>query len=166
MLIELLVKLHIYNNISLIQRPNKNMDYDEDEHVQPLLGDDDQPSWVSLANDDEKNNTSASADRTATSINPWDQAAARMSNRTNGNGNSNSDTWLDPDRDKKEDDLPRIILLMRLGNLGAAGLLIFGSVRYNLLQLQHMIVSIVLLLYSHTYVCLCLMDILQYTKTS
>ena len=92
-----------------------------DEHIQPLLGGDDtQPSWVTGPQDDENNTTS-----TSTNNSPWDQAGANLTASSN---NDNSDTWIDPSQDKKEDDLPKIVLMMRLGNLGAAGLLIFGSV--------------------------------------
>ena len=92
-----------------------------DGTVEPLLGDDSQPSWVTGAQEDENNTTS-----TSTNNSPWDQAAANLT--ANNNNNNNSDTWIDPSQDKKEDDLPKIVLMMRLGNLGAAGLLIFGSV--------------------------------------
>jgi len=101
----------------------------DDQHIEPLLGDDTQPSWVTQQ-DDENNTTS-----TSTNNSPWDQAAANL---TANNNNNNSDTWIDPSQDKKEDDLPKIVLMMRLGNLGAAGLLIFGSVSvvfHNVLQL-------------------------------
>jgi len=91
-----------------------------DETVEPLLGDDSQPSWVTGAQENENNNASTSINNS-----PWDQAAANL---TANNNNNNSDTWIDPSQDKKEDDLPKIVLMMRLGNLGAAGLLIFGSV--------------------------------------
>ena len=92
----------------------------DDQHIEPLLGDDTQPSWVTTQQDDENNTTS-----TSTNNSPWDQAAANL---TANNNNNNSDTWIDPSQDEKEDDLPKIVLMMRLGNLGAAGLLIFGSV--------------------------------------
>lgn len=92
----------------------------DDQHIKPLLGDDSQPSWVTGAQEDENNTTT-----TSTNNLPWDQAAANL---TANNNNNNSDTWIDPSQDKKEDELPKIVLMMRLGNLGAAGLLIFGSV--------------------------------------
>lgn len=83
---------------------------EDDEHAQPLL-EDDQPSWVTLAEEGDNDTGAESSPLTGSS--PWDEAAARPNSR----------------RQQKDDDLPQIVLLMRLGNIGAAALLIVGSVR-------------------------------------
>jgi hypothetical protein len=81
--------------------------FDSNEHInQPLLKDD-QPSWVKTVVEG--------------SINlPWEdppeeEASAPTRRQTNSG--------------ERQDNLPKIVLFMRLGNLGAAALLIFGSVR-------------------------------------
>jgi len=92
----------------------------DDDHVRPLLEDDDQPSWVTLQGSDDR--STAGSTQSA-----WDRlaAAAKKSNRSAKNGGGNR-------QEKSSDDgLPRIILFMRLGNLAAAGLVIFGSVSYG-----------------------------------
>lgn len=99
-----------------------------DDHAQPLLEEDNNPSWVTLPQENSKNNKAAAGSSgSSVASSPWDQAAARISAaRPGGSGIG----WADaPQNDEKEDDLPRIVLMMRLGNLGAAALLIFGSVR-------------------------------------
>ena len=74
--------------------------YDPNEHIdQPLLNDD-QPSWVTMEENDESTN----------------QRPVSSSQE-----------------DKGGDELPKIILFMRLGNMGAAAILIFGSVRVVIL---------------------------------
>jgi hypothetical protein len=96
-----------------------------DEHVQPLLEDDDQPSWVTMAAEGDGNTTATSDSASGSS--PWDQAVSRLSGTAE---NANPLGWGErPQEEKKDDDLPKIVLLMRLGNMGAAALLIFGSVR-------------------------------------
>eukprot|EP00986_Skeletonema_menzelii_P017645 scaffold20909_cov160-Skeletonema_menzelii.AAC.1 len=84
----------------------------DSDHVgdEPLLsGEDDlQPSWVTLANEGEKNDVNDSL---------WDRVTARKRNnsasRRSGSGGG---------------ELPKLVLIMRLGNILAAGLLIFASV--------------------------------------
>merc|ERR1712086_523783 len=53
-----------------------------------------------------------------------------MGSRLSGTAeNANPLGWGErPQEEKKDDELPKIVLLMRLGNMGAAALLIFGSV--------------------------------------
>ena len=121
-------------------RSNKRMD---DDHVQPLLEqEDDQPSWVTLSKDAGGNNGEATADAderssaASGSFSPWDQAAARLnaashsqsSQLLRNNNNNWSSSTTTTTTNEKEDGLPKIVLLMRLGNMGAAALLIFGSV--------------------------------------
>ena len=73
--------------------------FDSNEHIdQPLLNDD-QPSWVTMEENDE-------------------------SNQPNRSGPASSS--------REKEELPKIILFMRLGNIGAAAILIFGSVRIDL----------------------------------
>lgn len=110
-----------------------------DEHVQPLL-EDDNPSWVTLPNKENNNESKQKSPEALSSSNssvgssPWDQAAARLketkpdfsnswANDPTFSGNGNGEEEQD-----NEDDLPRIVFLMRLGNMGAASSLIFGSV--------------------------------------
>ena len=85
----------------------------ESDHVgdEPLLlsGEDDQPSWVTLADEGEKNDVNDSL---------WDRVTSRRRNNSTSR-RSSSDNG---------DDLPRLVLLMRLGNILAAGLLISASV--------------------------------------
>lgn len=95
----------------------------DDDHVRPLLEDDDQPSWVTLQGSDDSRSTAGSTQSA------WDRlaAAAKKTNRSAKNGGGNR-------QEKSSDDgLPRIVLFMRLGNLAAAGLVIFGSVSYRVL---------------------------------
>ncbi|KAL7550712.1 hypothetical protein ACHAWF_013928 [Thalassiosira exigua] len=115
-----------------------------DDHVQPLL-DDDQPSWVTLANEGEGDG-SAVGGRTGNSrgSSPWDQAAARLNLNASARGSTGAAPLGNRDqRQKNEDDLPKIVLLMRLGNIGAAALLIFGSVGSltNILSLSKMVLG-------------------------
>ena len=113
----------------------------DDEHVQPLLEDDDQPSWVTLAKEGEGGSGSNNGGSSSPLSSPWDQAAARLSAIQTNGGSAPSGRQESSD----DDDLPRIVLLMRLGNMGAAGLLIFGSVRYDLydMYLVSFIMSII-----------------------
>lgn len=110
---------------------------DADEHVQPLLDDDDQPSWVSLSKEEDESESV----KKSTGSSPWDQAAARLSSTAQSSGLG----WENPRSDSrdKDDDLPKIVLFMRLGNMGAAGLLIFGSVGNitNIFSLTHMVLG-------------------------
>jgi hypothetical protein len=77
--------------------------YDSSENIdQPLLSDD-QPSWVTKTHDADENEL------------PWNRPATAAERTKTEAGSS-------------DDGLPKIILLMRLGNLGAAALLIFCSV--------------------------------------
>mmetsp|Transcript_10688 Transcript_10688/g.22663 ORF Transcript_10688/g.22663 Transcript_10688/m.22663 type:complete len:243 (-) Transcript_10688:177-905(-) len=108
-----------------------------DEHVQPLL-EDDNPSWVTLPNDENNNGgskqkTKALSSNSSVGSSPWDQAAARLKETKPDISNSwandpTSNSGNNGEEQDNEDDLPRIVLLMRLGNMGAASLLIFGSV--------------------------------------
>ena len=95
----------------------------DDEHVRPLLEDDDQPSWVTLQGPDDSRSTAGSTQSA------WDRlaAAAKKTNRSAKNGGGNNRQAKSSD-----DELPRIVLFMRLGNLAAAGLVIFGSVSYRI----------------------------------
>ena len=105
----------------------------DDDHVQPLLEEDDQPSWVTLSKDAGGGGEAIdnAGERSSGSSSPWDQAAARLNPSQLRNNNwSSSTTTNATSKDEKEDELPKIVLLMRLGNMGAAALLIFGSVSY------------------------------------
>ena len=93
--------------------------FDSNEHMDEPLLSDDQPSWVTMGNvDDDKN-----------SDEPWDRPDESPLRKSNSG------------EDRIVDDLPKIILFMRLGNIGAAALLIFGSVRrifcFNRCTLKH-----------------------------
>ncbi|KAL9186275.1 hypothetical protein ACHAXT_005513 [Thalassiosira profunda] len=107
----------------------------DDAHVQPLLGeDDDQPSWVTLAKEGESSDASGASAGSS----PWDHAASRL------RPNNNNSNWADaPARERRDDELPRVVLLMRLGNMGAAALLVFGSVGQltNILSLSKMVLG-------------------------
>jgi len=86
----------------------------DSDHVddEPLLsgGDDDlQPSWVTLANEGERN------DGNNDSL--WDRVTATQRNNSAGRRRGNNDG-----------ELPKLVLIMRLGNILAAGLLISSSV--------------------------------------
>ncbi|KAL7515449.1 hypothetical protein ACHAXN_013516 [Cyclotella atomus] len=78
--------------------------YDSSENIdQPLLSDD-QPSWVTMEKTHDADGNEL----------PWNRPATAAERTKTEAGSS-------------DDGLPRIILLMRLGNLGAAALLIFCS---------------------------------------
>lgn len=85
----------------------------DSDHVddEPLLGDDDdiQPSWVTLANEGERNDTPNDS--------LWDRVTAGRRNNSTSRRRGNNDG-----------ELPKLVLLMRLGNIIAAGLLISASV--------------------------------------
>lgn len=119
----------------------------DDEHVQPLL-DDDNPSWVTLAKEDESKNSSNSlwgggSASTSTGSSPWDQAAARLNATRPNNSATATNSGSSSGSQGKDDDLPKIVLLMRLGNLGTAALLIFGSVGNltNIFSLSKMVLG-------------------------
>ncbi len=89
----------------------------DSEHVddEPLLNggdaaDDLQPSWVTLANEGERN------DITNDSL--WDRVTAGRRNNSSSRRRGSNDGG----------ELPKLVLLMRLGNIIAAGLLISASV--------------------------------------
>lgn len=118
------------------------MEQTDEDHVQPLLGgDDDQPSWVTLAKEEEAANNK----KQKTNNSPWDQAASRLNASRPNSINNNSDTWQNGggSREKDDDELPKIVLFMRLGNLAAAALLIFGSVGSltNIFSLSKMVLG-------------------------
>ncbi len=81
------------------------------ERFRPLLDDDDFPSRSS----------------------PWDSASASPAGVASSDDVDGTDAPTDGGGARKggceEDDLPRIVMLMRLGNVAAAAMLIFGSVR-------------------------------------
>ena len=78
---------------------------------QPLLGDD-QPSWVTLANEGQRNRSDVGATSEVTlDADRVEPSASTLAASDHQGGN-----------------LPKIVLLMRLANLCAAALLIFGSV--------------------------------------
>lgn len=84
------------------------------ERFRPLLDDDDFPSRSS----------------------PWDSAFASPTAGTSSDDVDGTNAPTDGGGARKggreeEDDLPRIVMLMRLGNVVAAAMLIFGSVRRN-----------------------------------
>ena len=84
--------------------------FDSNEHIdQPLLNDD-QPSWVTIEENDE-------------------------SNQPNRSGPASSS--------REKEELPKIILFMRLGNIGAAAILIFGSVRIDIVKSWFVILTFV-----------------------
>jgi hypothetical protein len=85
---------------------------DSDHVDEPLLGDED-PPWVTLAKEGE-----ASGGGNTDSL--WDRVTT--SRRRNNNNNANGRRRVD------DDDLPKMVLLMRCGNIVSAGLLIFVSV--------------------------------------
>jgi hypothetical protein len=86
--------------------------FDTNEHIdQPLLNDD-QPSWVTMENTD-------AADESEL---PWDRLKSSPPTRRQSS----------PGGGCIKEDIPKIVLFMRLGNLCAAALLIFGSVRSTL----------------------------------
>lgn len=90
------------------------VDIMDSDHVddEPLLngGDDDlQPSWVTLANEGERNDVNKDS--------LWDRVTATQRNNSAGRRRGSDDG-----------ELPKLVLLMRLGNILAAGLLISASV--------------------------------------
>ena len=87
------------------------------ERFRPLLDDDNFPT------------RSTPWDRASTSL-----AAAASSDDVDGT-NTTPDGSSSAHRGDEEVDLPRIVMLMRLGNVAAAALLIFGSVRTALFTL-------------------------------
>jgi hypothetical protein len=90
----------------------------DSEHVddEPLLGgeDDPQPSWVTLAKEGDGSDVNDSL---------WDRVTARQRNNSASRRRAGDDG-----------DLPKLVLIMRLGNIAAAGLLICASVG-NLLKI-------------------------------
>eukprot|EP00804_Cyclotella_cryptica_P011022 CCRYP_017505-RA/>CCRYP_017505-RA protein AED:0.21 eAED:0.21 QI:0/0/0/1/1/1/2/0/219 len=97
--------------------------FDANEHIdQPLLNDD-QPSWVTMENTDEAGESEL----------PWDRHNSSSSIR----GRSK------PGGGSVNEDIPKIVLFMRLGNLCAAALLIFGSIGNltNVLALSKMVLA-------------------------
>ena len=95
---------------------------DHDELAQTLL-DDDQPSWVTLSqeeydvgnNDISGLNGGGGGGEARSSASAWDR-------------NSNNNVGKQNRRRKDNNELPKFIPLLRLGNMGAAFLLIYGSV--------------------------------------
>ena len=85
---------------------------DSDHVDEPLLGgdedDDMQPSWVTLAKEGEGGAANDSL---------WDRVTARQRNNSARRRRAGDDC-----------ELPKLVLIMRLGNIVAAGLLIAGSV--------------------------------------
>jgi hypothetical protein len=83
------------------------------ERFRPLLDDDDFPTRLS----------------------PWDRASASPVAGASSDDVDGTDAPTDGGGARKgrreEDDLPRIVMMMRLGNVAAAAMLIFGSVRRN-----------------------------------
>jgi hypothetical protein len=82
------------------------------ERFRPLLDDDDFPTRSS----------------------PWGLASASLTAGASSDDVDGTDAPTDGGGAKEgceEDDLPRIVMLMRLGNVAAAAMLIFGSVRRN-----------------------------------
>mmetsp|Transcript_23932 Transcript_23932/g.49561 ORF Transcript_23932/g.49561 Transcript_23932/m.49561 type:complete len:225 (+) Transcript_23932:44-718(+) len=102
---------------------------------EPLLHDD-QPSWVTLANEEaEAGNQHRDAGfREASQI--WAQESGV-------GGVASASRKSSPSAAGGEADLPKIVLFMRLGNLAAAGLLIFGSVGNvtNVFSLSKMVLA-------------------------
>lgn len=89
---------------------------ESNENIEEPLLSDDQPSWVTL-------NASQSEDADL----PWDRPEPQPAEPAD-------DLWprsRPPTATKEsgENNLPKIVLFMRLGNMVAAGLLVFGSVR-------------------------------------
>lgn len=93
-------------------RPLYGTMFDTNEHIdQPLLNDD-HPSWVTMENTD-------TADESEL---PWDRPKSSPPTRRQGS----------PGGGSNKEDIPKVVLFMRLGNVCAAALLIFGSVRSTL----------------------------------
>ncbi len=78
-------------------------------------------------------------DNFPTRSSPWDRASASLAAAASSDDVDGTDTTPDgggsAHRGDKEVDLPRIVMLMRLRNVAAAALLIFGSVRTALFTL-------------------------------
>ena len=114
------------SRVKILKREKTKM---SDQHLEPLLGDDGQPSWASSPSSPDDGGGGGGAS-------PWDQAASRLpdsdeSSARNNNNNGGDPRWADPRADGNGDggeDLPRVVLIVRLGNMGAASALIFGSV--------------------------------------
>ncbi len=87
---------------------------DHDELAQTLL-DDDQPSWVTLSKEVDEN--------------------SGLGGGVGGDGRSSAWDRRSSNVGKKNitDELPSFIPLLRLGNMGAAILLIYGSVRIEVI---------------------------------
>ena len=84
---------------------------DSDHVDEPLLGEED-PPWVTLAKEGEG--------RGGNNDSLWDRVTT---SRRRNNNDANGRRRVDDD-----DDLPKMVLLMRCGNIVSAGLLIFVSV--------------------------------------
>jgi hypothetical protein len=90
---------------------------ESNENIEEPLLSDDQPSWVTL-------NASQSEDADL----PWDRPEPQPAEPAD-------DLWprsrppTTATKESGENNLPKIVLFMRLGNMVAAGLLVFGSVR-------------------------------------
>ncbi|KAK1738389.1 hypothetical protein QTG54_011058 [Skeletonema marinoi] len=101
------------------------MDSDHVVDDEPLLsGEDDlQPSWVTLANEGEGNDVNDSL---------WDRVTARQRNNSASRRRARDDSGL-----------PKLVLIMRLGNILSAGLLIAGSVGnlWKIFNLSKMVLS-------------------------
>lgn len=102
------------------------MDSDHVVDDEPLLsGEDDlQPSWVTLANEGEGNDVNDSL---------WDRVTARQRNNSASRRRARDDSGL-----------PKLVLIMRLGNILSAGLLIAGSVGnlWKIFNLSKMVLSV------------------------
>jgi hypothetical protein len=111
---------------------------DSNEHIDEPLLSDDRPAWVTM----EKNGGAGDAEL------PWDRPSTSAERKTNNEGESGAD------------DLPKIIIFMRLGNLGAAGLLIFGSVRlaFDVFDIYDC-TNILQWMISHIFCYICVMTI-------
>ncbi|KAL7536006.1 hypothetical protein ACHAXR_006855 [Thalassiosira sp. AJA248-18] len=101
-----------------------------DDHVQPLL----EPSWANQEGDSITTDDAGLGGAAGPST-PWDEAASRVGQNIAANSSNQEE--------KDDDDLPKIVLVMRLGNMGAASLLIFGSVGNltNIFSLSKMVLG-------------------------
>ena len=95
-----------------------------DDHAEPLL--DSEPSWVMAASGA---SASGGSGPPIAGASPWDQAAARTTADEAPAGRGGGGNGGRPPEEADADDLPKVVLFVRLANMGAAALLIFGSVR-------------------------------------
>jgi hypothetical protein len=106
----------------------------DEPDFRPLL-DDDEPSWLDVSDDGVPPGAVARSRESS----PWDVLASAAANdnrgQRSGTNTSSAQSPSTGDENNVNDDinLPRIVMFMRLGNVFAAVLLIFGSVSVDVL---------------------------------